>query len=76
MATSSSGLTLDQRIAAVWADTKDDAPHVLAAMREWNFKQPAWKPFLKFSDIPAAEQGRVLVRAWQIAHPDKVERTN
>lgn len=53
--------------ATEWAtDKRDDTGYILDAMREWNFRQPAWKKPLRFSDIPPAEQSRVLMRAAQL----------
>lgn len=45
----------------------DDTPFVLAAMREWNFRQLACtKPAAKFSDLPVHGQSWVMMRAAEL----------
>ncbi len=42
----------------------DDTPYVLAAIREWNFRQLACtKPAKSFSDLPVSGQSWVMMRA-------------
>lgn len=62
----------DIMTAQEWmTEKRDDSPHILQAMREWNFRQPAWTKVLQFSDIPAGEQSRVLMRAAKLAQGEK-----
>lgn len=45
----------------------DDTPYVLAAIREWNFRQLAsTKPVISFGQLPVTAQSWVLQRAAEI----------
>lgn len=48
-------------------EKRDDTEHIVQAMREWNLRQPAHRPFLKFSDIPPSDQSSVLMRAHELS---------
>jgi hypothetical protein len=52
--------------AADWGIV-DDTPFVLAAIREWNFRQLACtKPAKSFSELPVSGQSWVMMKAAQL----------